>query len=328
MERADEIESKTPPSGIGGLLVFFIFGLFGNAAFNAFKAVKILLSSPSPIAYIDVLLDLALAGLAFFAAVQLVRVKNQGIRLSKVFIWLNGGVSILIAVGSFAQAPGTSDASMALTTLGRTLLFSMLWLMYLERSVRVRNTYGIVGKPKELSTEPPSPETGQPIAIEPASQVASKITRHPAKTLKYILASVAICALVVVLGIAHRVMAGSPVEKQTTSPPTIFFDDIAYAQDGNDFSTAFALESKCAGLSLMTWTNHTSEERMLGLKSEWSLSYATSPESGRGGGALYHRHAGADLGNFDFQVGFSSDRPEDAAQKVCLIVTSRGGTIR
>ncbi len=79
MERADEIESKTPPSGIGGLLVFFIFGLFGNAAFNAFKAVKILLSSPSPIAYIDVLLDLALAGLAFFAAVQLVRVKDQGI---------------------------------------------------------------------------------------------------------------------------------------------------------------------------------------------------------------------------------------------------------
>jgi hypothetical protein len=111
--------------------------------------------------------------------------------------------------------------------------------------------------------------------------------------------------------------------------PTVFFDDIDNLEGGNDFSAAFALEPTCSGISLMTWRNHTDEERMLGLRSEWNLSYWAA--EGQRFGIVYHRHSGAIEGMsvmFDFNIGFRADNPEDAARKVCSIIKSHGGKIR
>ena len=110
--------------------------------------------------------------------------------------------------------------------------------------------------------------------------------------------------------------------------PTVVFDDISYPEDGNEFSAAFALEPTCSGLSLMTWSKHTDQERLVGLeRSEWNLSYFAT---GAGGwaGAVYHRHSGARPDKFDFQVGFIADSPKDAARQLCSIMKSHGGKIR
>lgn len=331
METGGPIEVKRPPSGIGGWLAFFIFGLFGNGVLSLINALSLSRSAASSSEYIVVSFEVALAALAFSSAVQLLRIKNQGITLAKIFLCSNLVVTALVVLGTFVESTGSGSASKAAQDSGRALLFSMLWLLYFKQSVRVRNTFRMTGKSKPPAAIP----TQSPVVLEAAPPVAADAippvilkTTHRSGSLKYVLAGAVTLALV--LGVMSVRVARSSAEKQAAivSAPTIFYDDIAYQEDGRQFSTAFALESTCSGLSLMTWTNHTSEERMLGLKSEWHLSYATSPESGHGGGALYHRHAGADDGNFDFQVGFSSDQPGEAAQKVCSIVTSRGGTIR
>ncbi len=109
--------------------------------------------------------------------------------------------------------------------------------------------------------------------------------------------------------------------------PTVFFDDISYPKVGNEFSAAFALEPSCSGLSLMTWMNHTDEERGLGMeKSEWNLTYYPIGAELRHGAVYhYHRHMPPE---FDFEVDFGAVSPEEAARKVCSIIKSHGGKIR
>ena len=139
MESAEtmEVKEKTQ-SGIGGWLAFFILGLFVNGAILSFESLNMPLDASNAL---PMLMGLSLAVLAFSAAVLLLRTNPRGILLAKVFIGTNLLVHGLAIVGSLWRC------SCGRSSVGRhgkrVLLFSLIWITYLQQSVRVKNTFGL-----------------------------------------------------------------------------------------------------------------------------------------------------------------------------------------
>ena len=265
METAEAIEAKTPPCGIGGWLVVLILGLFGSGVLNLINALSMSRSSPSTTEYIVMFFGLVLAALAFSAAVQLLRIKNQGITLAKIFLCSNLGVTALVVLGTFVQSTGGGSASAAAEDLGRALLFSMLWFLYLDQSVRVRNTFGITGKSKPLAAvETPPPvvlKAAPPLAVESAPPVILKTTRR-SDTLKYVLIGVVALALVGVIGVR---VARSSAEKQAAEAVAAKLQDLPNETEPADSAT---VESELAAerVALAKWAADNQSQPLAEMK--------------------------------------------------------------
>ena len=136
MESSETMEVNKNPSGIGGWLAFFIVGLFVNGTMLSFESLNMPLDASNTL---PMLMGLSLAVLAFSAAVLLLRTNPRGILLAKVFIGTNLLVHGLAIVGSLGDARAVGAAS---ADMGRVLLFSLIWITYLQQSVRVKNTFG------------------------------------------------------------------------------------------------------------------------------------------------------------------------------------------
>ena len=137
MESAETMEVKKNQSGIGGWLAFFILGLFVSGAILSFESLNLPLDASNAL---PMLMGLSLAVLAFSAAVLLLRTNPRGILLAKVFIGTNLLVHSLAIVGSLGDARAVGAAS---ADMGRVLLFSLIWITYLQQSMRVKNTFGL-----------------------------------------------------------------------------------------------------------------------------------------------------------------------------------------
>jgi ribosomal protein L40E len=136
----EEPSEKKSPSGIGGWLVFFIFGLFASGLASGFASLNMSFDASNAVA---IGIGLVLAALAFSSAVLILRKNPRGILLSKVFIVSNLLVSILAVIGSVGD-PTALGASSAV--MGRVMLSSLIWITYLHQSVRVKNTFGVAAK--------------------------------------------------------------------------------------------------------------------------------------------------------------------------------------
>ena len=81
------------------------------------------------------------------------------------------------------------------------------------------------------------------------------------------------------------------------------------------------MEPACKGLSLMTWTGHTDEERKVGLNAKWELMYWhwswNAPDTAYA--SIYRNH---------HHVTTFDTTPQDAARKVCFVVKGKGGKVR
>ena len=133
----EEASEKKSPSGIGGWLAVFIFGLFASGLASAFESLNMPFDASNAVA---IGLGLVLAALAFSSAVLILRKNPRGILLSKVFIGSNLLVSILAVIGSVGD-PTALGASSAV--MGRVMLSSLIWITYLHQSIRVKNTFGV-----------------------------------------------------------------------------------------------------------------------------------------------------------------------------------------
>ena len=157
---------KKSPSGIGGWLGFFVFSLFGNGVLLSFESLnmKLEISNAVPMG-----LGLLLAVLAFWSAILILRKNPRGILLSKVFIGGNLFLDILAMLGSIHDPSALVAASVG---LARVATFSLIWITYLQRSVRVRNTFAFAANKPQAGLEETSTirETAQSI---PTSQTIS-----------------------------------------------------------------------------------------------------------------------------------------------------------
>ncbi len=129
-------EAPTPLTGVRGWLLFFVIVMF----FNAF--IEFLATFD---AGYGAVFTVPLFGLALAAGVQLARRDRLGVVLAKVFLYANWGTAALASVGAVALAgrdPSGIVMLQAIIYLFRATLFGGIWLAYLYRSERVRNTYG------------------------------------------------------------------------------------------------------------------------------------------------------------------------------------------
>jgi predicted permease len=125
-----------PLVGIGGWLALFIFALFMTALIDFGQALN---SNEGWLA----LLSGALATTAAMAAVQLFRVKKQGVTLAKIFLCSNVAVHLLAVLILYASTDGSQTATNSIVSCIKPVIWSGVWLAYLLNSKRVKNTYGL-----------------------------------------------------------------------------------------------------------------------------------------------------------------------------------------
>lgn len=164
----EEASDKKSPSGIGGWLAVFVLALFVNGMILSFES----LNMPSDISNaLPMGMGLSLAVLAFSSAILITRKNPRGILLAKVFIGANLFVNILAVIRSVGDASSLGAASAG---IGRVLLFSIVWMTYLQQSVRVRNTFGSsADKNRTMSLGTPAKQgsngTTSTVVVNPAN---------------------------------------------------------------------------------------------------------------------------------------------------------------
>lgn len=131
--KQDNMEKRL--CGIHGWLALFVFAMFVNGLVIIGESLNV----PAGTSIIFCALVAGLGLVAIAAGVQLVRKKKQGLLLAKVFLVGNIVLNGLAVIGSLGDDVTTRVASVV--SFGRVLLFSALWLLYLKRSVRIRNTF-------------------------------------------------------------------------------------------------------------------------------------------------------------------------------------------
>lgn len=129
-------EVPTPLQGVRGWLLFFVITLF----FNAFLFLTGVIQ-PGATGITDVV-AVGFAGLCIAAAVQLIRRKASGVLLSKVYLYADFGLSVIIVMLSAGDTGGILIVA-ATIHLIITMVENGIWLAYLSRSKRVVNTYGV-----------------------------------------------------------------------------------------------------------------------------------------------------------------------------------------
>jgi len=122
-------------TGVGGWLLFFVIVMFFNALLNLAISAN---------AGAGAIFTLPLAALAVITGVQLSRKQKSGVLLAKIFLYANFCVAVLAVIGA-AEANDATGIVMAQCVLYllRSIVFGAIWLGYLYRSKRVKNTYGL-----------------------------------------------------------------------------------------------------------------------------------------------------------------------------------------
>jgi hypothetical protein len=121
--------------GIHGWLAWFVVAMFVNGVIIIGESLNV----PAGTSIIFCALVAGLGLVAVAAGVQLLRKKKPGLLLAKVFLVGNIVLNGLAVVGSLGDDVTTRVTSVV--SFGRVLLFSALWLLYLKKSVRVKNTF-------------------------------------------------------------------------------------------------------------------------------------------------------------------------------------------
>lgn len=131
-------EAPAPLVGVRGWLLFFVVVMFFNSL--------ICLAATADTSAAGAIFTLGLFGVSLAAGIQLCRRQKSGVLLSKIFLFANWGTAALASIGAVAMAgndPSGIVLLQALIYLFRATLFGGIWLAYLYRSVRVKNTYGV-----------------------------------------------------------------------------------------------------------------------------------------------------------------------------------------
>jgi hypothetical protein len=122
-------------TGIGGWLLFFIIVIFFNS---------LICLAATADAGAGAIFTLALFGVSLAAGIQLCRKQKSGVLLAKIFLYGNFGVAALASIGAVAGNDPTGIVLVqAVVYLFKAIIFGGIWLAYLYRSKRVKNTYGV-----------------------------------------------------------------------------------------------------------------------------------------------------------------------------------------
>ena len=131
-------EAPAPLTGIGGWLLFFVIVMFFNSLVSLAATAD---TSPA-----GAIFTLGLFGVSLAAGIQLCRKQKSGVLLAKIFLIGNWCVAVLAVIGATASAGNDPTGVILLQMfiyLFKATLFGGLWLAYLYRSKRVKNTYGV-----------------------------------------------------------------------------------------------------------------------------------------------------------------------------------------
>jgi hypothetical protein len=98
---------------------------------------------------LEAVFELALAGFSFYAGLMLYRVRPNAVSIAKVYFITILTLGLLglgiVVLASFGQRSDVAFSNMlrgpAAFAAIRVVLLSLIWLVYLERSKRVRATY-------------------------------------------------------------------------------------------------------------------------------------------------------------------------------------------
>jgi len=143
-----EEASKEHLKGIGGWLSFFIFTLIISLILNFIVGISDIstVSESGDIALIilDVILWLAFIGFNIYTIYVLVKVKENAISVAKMYVALVFLTNILgVIFAFFTGGPIASEESYldSSTIIIRSLIYSIIWFLYLIYSKRIENTY-------------------------------------------------------------------------------------------------------------------------------------------------------------------------------------------
>jgi len=131
-------EAPAPLVGVRGWLLFFVIVMFFNSLVSLAATAN---TSPA-----GAIFTLGLFGVSLAAGIQLCRRQKSGVLLAKIFLIGNWAVAALAVIGAVATAGNDPTGVILLQMfiyLFKATLFGGLWLVYLYRSVRVKNTYGL-----------------------------------------------------------------------------------------------------------------------------------------------------------------------------------------
>jgi ribosomal protein L37AE/L43A len=133
--------------GVGGWLVLFILSLIVfSPILTTIKLIKEFEELGLVLATVlDAAISIALMSFGIYAGVRLWKVKPNAVRIAKryliaVFIY-SGVLLLLIVLGSIYTPTDEKTSSQEIGTVGRSLLYVIIWYSYLEKSKRVAATY-------------------------------------------------------------------------------------------------------------------------------------------------------------------------------------------
>ncbi len=86
-------------------------------------------------------LYLALAGWSIAAGVRLWKVRPRAVQHALVFLGVNFAVAFIGAIAAYLLADTSHDAAATASDVGRTAIFTLVWVSYLRHSKRVKATF-------------------------------------------------------------------------------------------------------------------------------------------------------------------------------------------
>ena len=141
---------KEQLKGIKGWLSFFIFVLVVSQILNLIGGFNDLSSAISTslisIVILDVLYWIAFIGLGIYTIYSLAKIKKNAVSLAKMYTSLVFLTNLMGVIFSFiTNSPLASETSYlnGSTIIIQSLIFGVVWFLYLTYSKRVRNTYPI-----------------------------------------------------------------------------------------------------------------------------------------------------------------------------------------
>jgi hypothetical protein len=138
--------------GVSGWLAFFVVCLVLFSPIGAilelvvtYAQVSSLLANSMPVLLLFsayALLRVSIMALGIYAGVRLIQKKPSAVRAARRYLIAVALAGILIALGAVLSPASTGDKSTAVGSALQTIIFSIIWSAYLERSKRVAATYG------------------------------------------------------------------------------------------------------------------------------------------------------------------------------------------
>lgn len=141
--------------GVGGWLAFFVFSLgIVNPAYTAFSAYTsywqaepafVQYPSLRTIVIVDLVVSALLMAFSVYAAVALLRLQQNAVRVAKVFLVILLIYSLLspfaVLLAGLPEAATDKVIAAIAPTLLRPIIYFAIWFSYLSKSKRVKATY-------------------------------------------------------------------------------------------------------------------------------------------------------------------------------------------